>query len=920
MAEYLHPGVYIEETSYRSPPFEGVSTSTAGLVGRTRKGPEGRPTLVTSFTEFARTFGNPFPILAATPPQLGDYLGHAVRAFFDNGGKRAYIVRALAKDALTATSDVARGVAYRLPGTTTVRGPTMSIPLDTVRGIDVGSSLDVYTRASNGTLAPKLSVSVAAVDPQRNVVTLGGTGIAAGIQLAPGSTVIYPGGTTLPRPANGPTFSAKSRGADGNSISVQVRPADGNAVRIVAQRFFRGFPQVAAFTGSGPAAGAPQTFAASTLGIAAIGDTLAFDGANAEVATITDVGPTPFASIAATITGAGGTASAPAVVTLVQRGGTTLATPIPLYTLAGAEQVVASGSTVSLPYGALPLVQAGDTIAAGGVTFTLSASPDFSAAGNTVTVGALASPHPVTTVTIKDTGDLDAGAFIKRLIVSDATGLVDLAVPPQKIAITNGTASVTADVLLVDGAKNTIVVKGTSAIPNDWTSFELLQVAGASDAVTVATTAGFYTGAIVELFDGKTGDYFHVKAIDPGSRQITLDQTPTAITVDADPAKRNAVLRVLELDVLVYEGGTLVETFAGLSWNPDPATDAMQRWFLDRINDADNGSQLVSVAWPALPLLFDPTTQPYTPDGFPYALGQTQTGTDGTTIADTDLIGRDDGPGHRTGIEALKEKTDIALVAVPGVTLETVQQALLTHCENLRYRFAILDGKLNQSDLSQVEAHRGNYESHYGGYYVPWLKTLDLDTGRTMLSPPSGYVLGICARVDNERGVHKAPANEVVRNVLDVELPFTDGEQDVLNPQGINVIRELEGRGIRVWGARTTTSDTEWKYVNVRRLFIFLEHSIDNNTKWVVFEPNNEALWERVKESIESFLFGVWKTGALMGTKPDEAYFVRCDRTTMTQDDIDNGRLICLIGVAPTYPAEFVIFRIGQFTASTNQA
>ena len=149
---------------------------------------------------------------------------------------------------------------------------------------------------------------------------------------------------------------------------------------------------------------------------------------------------------------------------------------------------------------------------------------------------------------------------------------------------------------------------------------------------------------------------------------------------------------------------------------------------------------------------------------------------------------------------------------------------------------------------------------------------------------------------------------------------FGDGEQDVLNPQGINLIREFEGRGIRVWGGRTLSSDQEWKYVNVRRLFIFLEHSIDRGTQWVVFEPNNEALWQRVTATIKSFLFGVWKSGALMGTKPDEAYFVRCDRTTMTQDDIDNGRLVCLIGIAPAYPAEFVIFRIGQFTASSNQA
>jgi uncharacterized protein len=387
--------------------------------------------------------------------------------------------------------------------------------------------------------------------------------------------------------------------------------------------------------------------------------------------------------------------------------------------------------------------------------------------------------------------------------------------------------------------------------------------------------------------------------------------------VPADPAQRNAYVKTLEIDVLIYEGTTLRETFAGLSWNPTPNTEARRRYYVDRINDPDHGSELVAVTEPAVTLPADLSTQPTTGNGFPFALGS---GTDGGALTDIDLIGRDDGPGKRFGIEALKERKDIALVAVPGVTEESVQAALLTHCELQKYRFAVLDGRRGQSDITAIQAHRNNYDSKYGGYYVPWLETLDLGTGSTILAPPSGYVLGICARVDTERGVHKAPANEVVRNILGVELPFTDGEQDVLNPTGVNLIREFEGRGIRVWGARTTTSDQEWKYVNVRRLFIFLEHSIDNGTQWVVFEPNTEALWERVRESIESFLFGVWKSGALMGTKPEEAYFVRCDRTTMTQDDIDNGRLVCLIGVAPAYPAEFVIFRIGQFTASTNRA
>jgi phage tail sheath protein FI len=177
---------------------------------------------------------------------------------------------------------------------------------------------------------------------------------------------------------------------------------------------------------------------------------------------------------------------------------------------------------------------------------------------------------------------------------------------------------------------------------------------------------------------------------------------------------------------------------------------------------------------------------------------------------------------------------------------------------------------------------------------------------------------GIYARSDIERGVHKAPANETVRGILRFSRNVTKGEQDVLNPEGINAFRYFEGRGLRIWGARTISSDPEWIYLNVRRLFIFLEHSIDRGTQWAVFEPNNEELWLKVRLTIESFLTDVWRTGALMGTRPEEAFFVRCDRTTMSQGDLDNGRLVVLIGVAPTKPAEFVIFRIGQWTADAS--
>ena len=238
---------------------------------------------------------------------------------------------------------------------------------------------------------------------------------------------------------------------------------------------------------------------------------------------------------------------------------------------------------------------------------------------------------------------------------------------------------------------------------------------------------------------------------------------------------------------------------------------------------------------------------------------------------------------------------------------------IVTHCELMADRFAVIQSKRNDVP-NNIGAFIPPVDSKYAGFYYPWIKIIDPQTNRDKLIPPGGHVAGIFARSDIERGVHKAPANEIVRGARSLQFDIDKGQQGILNPRGINVIRSFPGRGIRVWGARTTSSDPLWKYVNVRRLFLFLEESIDEGTQWVVFEPNNEELWARVNQTITNFLVTVWRTGALMGTTPEEAFFVKVDRTTMTQDDIDNGRLIVLIGVAPTKPAEFVIFRIAQWT------
>jgi hypothetical protein len=172
-------------------------------------------------------------------------------------------------------------------------------------------------------------------------------------------------------------------------------------------------------------------------------------------------------------------------------------------------------------------------------------------------------------------------------------------------------------------------------------------------------------------------------------------------------------------------------------------------------------------------------------------------------------------------------------------------------------------------------------------------------------------------RSDTERGVHKAPANEIIRGVLDIKLTLTKSEQDLLNQIGINCIRAFPGRGIMVCGARTTANDALWKYINIRRLFLYLEESLEEGTRWVVLEPNDKKLWVKVKQTITQFLTRVWKEGSLIGAKPEEAFFVKCDRTTMTQNDLDNGRLIVLIGVAPVKPSEFMIFRIAQWAGGS---
>ena len=294
-----------------------------------------------------------------------------------------------------------------------------------------------------------------------------------------------------------------------------------------------------------------------------------------------------------------------------------------------------------------------------------------------------------------------------------------------------------------------------------------------------------------------------------------------------------------------------------------------------------------------------------------------------------DYEGRDNDsgdPADWTGLKGLGALRDISILCIPDQGLDALYKplsnAMQAHCEASAQRFAIAQFMKSPGPVDDM---RPPIESSFVAIYYPWLGLQDLTTGKPIVTPPSGHIAGIYARNDDNRGVHKAPANEVVTGLILNDIgeqgplvqKVTKDQQAALNPSGINCIRDFrdEGQGVRVWGARTTSSDGQWRYVNVRRLFIFVEQSIDIGMQWVVFEPNEEPTWERVVSSVSSFLSTLWKDGALMGSTPEEAFFVRCDRTTMSQDDIDEGRLIAVVGIAPVKPAEFIIFRIAQKTA-----
>ena len=425
------------------------------------------------------------------------------------------------------------------------------------------------------------------------------------------------------------------------------------------------------------------------------------------------------------------------------------------------------------------------------------------------------------------------------------------------------------------------------------------EVTGASAELTSSTQTGLPTYRIEAADGGDAGNDLSVEVI-PDAPEPSAD-------ADAPPPGPPETFTLI-----VKRGGTEAERYDGLTTRrgrQHVETVVNERSSTIRITEL--GSASVADRMPAA--------------------GEVRL-TGGLAPAVAEDLGSEDFIGDeaaRTGLGALAALEDVTMVACPDIMaayeqgvidlegVQIAQTALINHCELMGDRVAILDtpGDLTAQQVKEWRVERTRYDSKYAAMYWPYVKVFDPAAGMARFMPPSGAMAGIWGRNDDTRGVHKAPANEIVRGAIDVAVNVTRGEHDQLNPEGVNVIRAFPGRGIRVWGARTLSSDPSWRYLNVRRLFNYLESSILTGTQWVVFEPNDLDLWQRVKRTINAFLLGVWRDGALFGATPGEAFFVKCDAETNPPDVVDRGQLIVEIGVAPVKPAEFVVFRLSQYSA-----
>lgn len=796
MPEYLAPGVYVEETSFRAKSIEGVSTSTTGFVGPTRRGPiahnVAEPTdeafvaspleLLTGFGDFQRIYGD-LDDLDYGP----NYLAHAVRAYFDNGGSRLYVARVFGppagQDGVARSADLGGGVRWvaRSPG-----------------------------GAGNGTI--RLVPHLAEARRRSMERAAEGTTLQVGVQAPAAGARLTGGRAPFSLPPNG-RLSLSISGA----ATIDV-PLTGAAAEITAANPLPPDLDLAA------ASQDDRTLVVT------------FDGTVSRVLLSAADDQTPD-QIVQQIN--------PQLVGGYARlqGGS----------LVFGSDVQGTASSVSLGGGAA------------------AALLGFAGAGPFASAPAAGTVPNIRRVTAAD---------ISAALVGPTAGAV------------TASADLNGNLVLATVATGAAVSLTIREAGGPGTSVHaLLNFAdGQSEPGRAGATSQFFVKR-GNSWQGDTAfNFADLDNIPGGAAFVTLG----VVADDADGMSKNYDDLGLAIGHPRFVGTVLSEA-------PTRRADDLQNVFALQVPQAlrtlsianDTALRNALLASSSVPL---------------------SGGSDGV-MPET--------AHYAAGLRQLRVVEGISIVAAPGSSAYPahagIQGALVSHAEQRRaYRIAVLDAAPG-SVLSQVQTEKSRIDSTYAALYYPWVivdnplaRVGDETIPREIALPPSGFVCGIYARSDVNRGVFKAPANEIVRGALRYDMEINFAQQQELNPQGINCLRFFPGRGNRVWGARTASSDPEWKYVNIRRYFNYLERSVDIGTQWAVFEPNGERLWTNVRETVSSFLFNEWRSGALLGASPQEAFFVRCDRSTMDQNDLDNGRLICLVGVAAIKPAEFVIFRVGQ--------
>lgn len=1017
MPEYLAPGVYVEEIDVGIRPIEGVSTSTAGMVGVTERGPVNVPILVTSYAEFERIFGG---YLEFVTFQDACFLPHAVEGFFQNGGRRLFVTRVVADQAPnTATfSELTlfdRGESSGFADSRLlkhVRAGDSIILAESALGLADGDSIRVGNgpRSEYEALAPAGSLPTAA----DRVVGLRTPMYGA---YEPGDAVEE---VTLAQPAlpadqyNGSLVGDHGAGEvtlrlDSSSANLAAGALlaigagnDREVLTVVAASVLPAGPSVTLDGGlqrdhaagavvqlledQGPPGGAND--GSSTLvNAAASGDgllVLAGDGtdfSNGEfvrVRSVTSATDQEFHL-----------ASAFHPMRLDQPLGANhpngeMATEVTMPDAAGAD-ALATTLLVEAQVGAnmMQLAAAGDLAADQHVRVGTAPNAEFhtvaNVEGDVVTLrGRLSQARPAgesfvrvtrtpgattqltqdassgeTTVFLADDGGSFAAGDLIQLGATDSATVEFRELAPATLG-----AVVLEDPLDEDHRRGDLFGRRDALMtvraldPGDWG--DQLRVSAENDTLlstTVAantlpglpiplrSTASIEAGTVLDF----SGTLARVTLVDGNSVEVD-PPLPMPVAEGAPVSTREFLLRI---DWIKNGSVFTSETLRYLSLNPNHSR------YVERIVGQVNGplrpadrrpqgqSDLVRVDDLATEAVASTTVRvgpdevlETLPNGTIRAASLAMQGGSNPLVGITNdtYIGTDDtDPDLRTGLHTMRNTNRVSMIAIPGRTEQDIQTALIDHCELMRYRMAVLDSlpgtnRTQGAELTTVQDQRNLYDTRYAALYYPWLVIRDPfptspEITTDLQVPPSGHMMGIYARTDIDRGVHKAPANVTVRGIRDLQRKLNKSEHDLLNPSptNINVLRDFRdnGRGLRVWGSRCITADTDWKYVNVRRLFLFLEQSLDEGTQWVVFEPNDGPLWARVRQSITAFLTRVWRDGALQGATPEEAFFVKCDRSTMTQDDIDNGRMVVLIGVAPVKPAEFVIIRLFQ---STNNA